>query len=498
MATVIVIGAGVGGLATAARLAAAGHDVTVCEAGPAVGGKLATLERHTDVGTFRFDLGPTLLTLPEVFHDLFRATGDPLESVLALHRLDPIARYRFADGTQVDTTSDLDRQQALFDDALGPGTGAAWLRLVERGAAIWRAVEQPVFGTELSSRTALSLAARLRRVEDLRAVAPGRTLHGLANRLFTDPRQRLMLERYATYEGSDPRKAPAALAVVPYLEHVHGGWYVDGGLHRIAVALADRIVERGGQLRLGSTVCRVEVAGGRVVAVHLADGARLPADVVVSNTDAHELYGSLLADGRRRRVPPADSLSGFVLLLGLRGSTPGIAHHTVTYGGAPYGDEFDAVFGDPGRPVDDPVLYLNVPTDPSAAPDGHEAMYVLANAPRQASSAGRGCFDWTASGVADSYADRLLDLLAARGVDVRDRVLFREVRTPADLERDTRSPGGAIYGRVQHGALSTLRRPANRSRTKGLFLVGGSTHPGGGLPLVAMSAQLVARSIGAP
>jgi phytoene dehydrogenase-like protein len=195
-------------------------------------------------------------------------------------------------------------------------------------------------------------------------------------------------------------------------------------------------------------------------------------------------------------VLPADSLSGFVLLLGLRGRTPGIAHHTVTYGSAPYDDEFDAVFGDPGRPVDDPVLYLNVPTDRTAAPDGHEAMYVLANAPRHATAPGRGTFDWTRPDAADDYADSVLDLLAARGIDVRDRLLFRELRTPADLETQTLSPGGAIYGRVQHGALSTLRRPANRSRTRGLFLVGGSTHPGGGLPLVAMSAQLVAGSIG--
>lgn len=511
MSRIVVIGAGIGGLAAAARLAATGHQVTVCEAAGRVGGKLGAFARQTPLGAFGFDTGPTLLTLPQVFTDLFAQTGDPLDRVLTLRRLDTIARYRFADGTEVDTMRDLGRQRDAFDAALGTGAGAAWQRVIDRGAAIWRAVEQPIFGTELSRRTAFRLAARLRHVEDLRAVAPGRSLRGLARTLLTDPRQRLMLERYATYEGSDPRRAPAALAVVPYLEHVHGAWYVEGGLHRIADALATRVTERNGRIRLGTAVHRVLVEGGRVAGVLTDDGERLPADVVVCNADAHLLYGTLLAEpepelksataGRpvRRHVPPADSLSGFVILLGLRGRTPGLAHHTVSYGRAPYDDEFDAVFGRrnrPARPVDDPVIYLNAPRDPAMAPDGHEAVYLLVNAPRDGRRGARGEYDWPAPGVATRYAERILDLLAERGMDLRPRVQFCEVRSPADLARDTCAPGGAIYGRVQHGPLATLQRPANRSRVGGLFLVGGSTHPGGGLPLVAMSGKIVAAAIG--
>ncbi|MGN6608155.1 MAG: phytoene desaturase family protein [Jatrophihabitans sp.] len=494
MARIVVIGAGVGGLTAAARLAASGHDVTVCEAAPTVGGKLASRSVTVEQGTFRFDLGPTLLTLPEVFHELFAATGDALE--LPLQRLDTIVRHRFADGAQVDTVSNAVAQRLVMDEAFGAGAGAAWQRLMDRGAAIWRAVEEPIFRTPLSPRLAFGLAARLRHLGDLRAVAPGRTLRSVARSLFLDERQQRMLERYATYEGSDPRRAPAALAVVPYLEAAHGAWYVPGGLHRIAGALADRVADRGGRLRLGTRVTAIETDGGRVSGVRLADGRRLPAEVVVANADASSVYGQLLTERHRldRAAPPADSLSGVVLLLGLRGRTPGLAHHTVLFGDRPYGDEFDAVFGRPGRPVADPVLYLNVPGD--AAPSGFEAMYVLVNAPRQGEPGGPGTFDWTAPGVAKRYADDLLELLAKRGVDVRDRVLFREVRTPADLARDTLAPGGAIYGRVQHGALSTLRRPANRSRTRGLFLVGGSTHPGGGLPLVALSGTVVADLVG--
>ncbi|WP_375497298.1 phytoene desaturase family protein [uncultured Jatrophihabitans sp.] len=493
MARVVVVGAGVGGLAAGIRLAGLGHQVTVCETAPVAGGKLGGFSRTTEAGTFTFDTGPTLLTLPHVFADLFTG-GTPFDELVGLHRLDPIARYRFADGVTVETTSDLTRQRQNFDNALGPGTGAAWQRVIDRGAAIWRAVEQPVFGVALSARTALGLGRRLARPADLRAVAPGRTLRGLGRTLLTDPRQRMMLDRYATYEGSDPRRAPAALAVVPYLEHKYGAWYVDGGLHRLAGALTARLVELGGALRLATAVERIGVEGGRVAYVDLAGGERLPADVVVSDADARVLYGRLNTS-RRRPTPPADSLSGVVLLLGVRGAHPRMAHHTVLYGTAPYDDEFDAVFGRLGapRPVEDPVLYVNAPDDPSVAPAGHRSVYVLVNAPRH----GPDAVDWTSPELTERYAQQLLQQLADRGVDLRPDLVSCDVRTPADLERLTGAPGGAIYGQVQHGALATLRRPHNRSLTRGLFLVGGSTHPGGGLPLVALSAAVVAGAIGA-
>jgi phytoene desaturase len=495
MARVVVVGAGVGGLSAAARLAAGGHDVTVCEAAGRVGGKLASVTTHTAAGTFRFDVGPTLLTLPQVFEALFAATGDPLADVLELRPLDPILRYRFADGSEVDTVSDVSRQVQLFDDALGAGTGAAWRGLLDRGAAMWRAVEDPVFGAALTPRTALTVAAQLRSAGDLRALASGRSLRRLARATLADPRQRLMLERYATYEGSDPRRAPAVLAVVPYVEQAFGGWSVSGGLHRLSDALADRVAQRGGRIRLGTRVDRIETAGSRVDRVVLADGGSLPADVVVCNADATQLYGTLITPSPRR-VPPADSFSGFVLMLGLRDRTPGMARHTVLFGRDPYDAEFDAVFGRPGRLVDDPVLYVHAPDDRECAPVGHEAWYVLVNAARHGPDGERGTLDWDVPGRAETYADHVVALLAARGMDVRDRIAFRIIRTPADLERDTGAPGGSIYGRVLHGTLGTFRRPTNRTRIGGLYLVGGSTHPGGGLPLVAMSGKIVADLVG--
>jgi phytoene desaturase len=342
----------------------------------------------------------------------------------------------------------------------------------------------------------LDLARQLVRVRDLAVIAPWQTLRGLGAGYLHDPRLRMFLDRYATYTGSDPRRAPAALATVPYVEQAFGAWYVRGGLRVLGEAIAVRAAERGAVVLTGADVVGVATTASRVSGVVLASGERLHADVVVANADARHLYGDLVGDRRaepvRRRLRRATpSLSGFVMLLGVEGRTSGLAHHSVMFP-ADYDAEFDALFGDDPRPVEDPTLYLSVPPDPAVAPAGHEAWFLLVNAPRQ----GQGDVDWTARGVAESYADHLLGRLAAGGLDVRERVRYRAVITPADLATRTRAEGGAIYGTSSNGRRAAFLRPANRSPVPGLFLVGGSAHPGGGLPLVALSAGIVADLIG--
>ena len=489
MSRIVVIGAGVGGLAAAARLGRLGHEVTVVEAQPVVGGKLGTYERDG----FRFDTGPSLLTMPQVLRDLFEDTGGWPDS-LALSRLAPTARYRFADGTSVESGDDLDDFCQRLDSAFGPGNGADWRRLMTRAARIWDATREPFLESPLDGmRTLASLV--LRQPRDLRTIAPGRSLRGLGRRYLRDARLRMLLDRYATYTGSDPRKAPAALAVVPYVEQRFGGWYVEGGLRRIADALHVRALECGATLVLGTRVTRIETEAGSACGVRLADGGRLPADVVVANTDATTVYGELVDVPRaaRRLARATPSLSGFVLLLALRGRTDRLAHHTVLFP-ADYDAEFDAVFGRTAEPVADPTLYLTRPDDPTAHPDGDESLSVLVNAPRHGS--GPGAINWRAPGLASSYANHLVDLLDAQGLDVRNRILWSEAITPADLEERTGAVGGAIYGTSSNGAAAAFLRPANRSPIPGLFLVGGSSHPGGGLPLVALSARIVAGLIG--
>ena len=496
MARVVVIGAGVGGLAAAARLAALGHRVELHERSATHGGKLGEYRRDG----FTFDTGPSLLTLPQVFTDLFAATGGPAD--LEIEPVDPVCGYTFADGTRLDLPHDPAAVPAALDAALGPGTGAAWQALHDRSARVWDLVGEPVLRRPLRARDLARFSARL---GDLRLVAPWRTLRGLGEAMLPDPRLRMWLDRYATYSGSDPRRTPSVLSVTPYVEQRFGAWWVRGGLRRLADALLDRCRTLGVTVHLGSEVAEVTTDGRGVTGVRLADGGAVPADVVVSDADATALYGRLLrpsavvprlaATAARAALGRASaSVSGFVLLLALEGPPGGTGAgpaHRVFFP-PDYDAEFDALFRRP-EPVPDPTVYVHAPGDAALAPPGCEGWFVLVNAPPHDPARG---VDWDAPGLREQYADRVLEVLARRGADVRDRIRWREVRTPADLERATASPGGAIYGTASHGARAALLRPANRSPVRGLYLVGGSAHPGGGLPIVVLSAAIVADLVG--
>jgi phytoene desaturase len=456
------------------RLAANGHTVTVFEQAAQVGGKLGRLVVPTDAGEFRFDTGPSLVTLPHVFADVLPD--------LDLVELDPIVRHHFPDGATLDSCRDPDEFARRIGELAGQDAADDWRRLWRRAARVWDTSWRNILTRPLTSPLAVGrLAWRLR---DLAAVAPGRTLRGLGRSTLRDPRLRMLLDRYATYAGADPRRAPAALVAIPYAELHHGGWYVPGGLARIADALLAAAGSRGVAVHVDTAVSRIDTEGGRACGVTLSDGTRVAADVVVANADAEHVYRDLLPTPRRLSKLGDRSLAGFVVLLGLRGATPG-AHHTVHFP-RDYDAEFDAVFG--GRIAADPTVFVTSPADDAVRPPGHEAWFVLVNAAPQST------VDWTVPGRADAYADRILDLLAERGADVRDRVLFRAVRTPADLRDLAGAPGGTIYGTASHG-LTGLLRPPNRGPVRGLFLVGGSVHPGGGLPMVLLSSALVAAQI---
>lgn len=484
----LVIGAGVGGLAAAIRLRAAGHDVTVLERRTVVGGKLATLRRDG----FTFDLGPSLVTLPQVFDDVFRAAGTSLDDEVELVRLDPQFRYHWRDGSSLTVHDDADDTAAAFDE-FEAGAGGQWQRFDARGRRIWDVAERTFFAGPMSNPFAL--LKRMRSPRDLTSIDPLRTLHGAAAATFDDDRLVQWAGRYATYSGSSPYESPATLACIPHVEARYGCWYPMGGLDALRRALERVALDSGVEIRTGADVARITLAeppdtmsgsrnGGRVRGVELADGTSLDADHVVANVDAEHLYADLLRDDAAlKKVRRADrSTSGFVLCLGVRGDTPGIGHHNVWFSES-YAAEYNDL--DAGRPASDPTIYACVSsvTDPTQAPEGCENWFVLVNAPAGAE------IDEA------SYGKLVLDRLAANGVDLRRRIEFVHAMTPAIIADRYRSPGGAIYGTSSNGRRAAFARPGNRGARDGLYLVGGSSHPGGGLPLVATSARIVAEMI---
>ena len=492
MARVVVVGAGVAGLASAVRLADLGHDVTVLEQASTVGGALGTYARDG----YRFDTGEPTLTLPAVFRDLFRLTGRPLERELELVPVEPSRRFRFADGLEVDLAN-ASRAGTIagLDAALGADAGRQWAALLRHGEQIWRAVRGSVLDRPLTVRNAAAFAARVAR---LRSIGAGRSLRTWTERVLPDPRLRALVETQVTWTGSDPRHAPAVLAVLPYLEHTFGTWYVAGGMHRLAEALAERATGRGAVVRTACPVGQVLVTDGSVSGVRLADGETVSAEVVVAATHPEHLYGELIdvpaRSERRRLAHTAPPPSIFTLLLALRDRTPNLAHHTVL---VPEDREAELDWLRAARPGSSPqpTLHVSVPDDASTRPAHGEGWTVHARVPRHGRNT-PGAIDWAVDGFAASYADRLLDVLAQCGHDVRERVLWRVIRTPADRERETRVPGGAVGGLMLTGLRSTWRRPGNRSSIRGLYLAGAATHPGPGMPFVGRSATITADLIG--
>ncbi|MEX2658211.1 MAG: phytoene desaturase family protein, partial [Acidimicrobiales bacterium] len=476
----------------AIRLGVAGHDVTLLERNPELGGKLAA----RSVDGFTFDTGPSLLTLPHVFDELLALTGTSLAEAVDLVRLDPICRYSWpggAPGGAATFDHRADRGAAVAAVEAGfPGAGEAFDAWLAHARTIWEVAERSFFAGPLESPVAL--LQRMQRPGDLLAIDPLRTLSSRARRVFDDPRLVQWAGRYATYSGSSPERTPATLACIPWIEQAFGAWYVRGGLAVLAGALEKAMATAGVEVRTGADVEAIRADATSVRGLRLAGGEVLDADVVVANVDAIHLYGDLLPDPRmlRRTLRATLSSSGFALLLGVEGGDAGArspAHHEISFA-ADGPSEFRQIFSE-GRAPTDPTIYLcnTSVTDPGAAPPGCEAWFVLVNVPPA------GTVDWDRE--ADRYRDQLLDLLATRGFDVAGRTRVCEVVTPLDIASRTRSWQGSIYGTSSNGRRAAFLRPSNRGPKQGLYLAGGSAHPGGGLPLVAMSGRIVADMVAA-
>lgn len=487
----IVVGAGAGGLAAAIHLALAGIAVTVVEAAEAPGGKL----REVVVGGRGIDAGPTVFTMRWVFDELFGAAGTSLDREITVTPLDVLARHAWDDSPRLDLYADNARSADAIGDFAGAAEAQRFRDFCDRAARIYKTLEGPFLRAQ-RCRSPFDLTRRLglARLPELAAISPFATMWSGLGRHFHDPRLRQLFGRYATYCGSSPFLAPATLMLVAHVEQ-QGVWLIEGGMQRLAEALVRTAERLGVTVRLGTPVAEVLVERGRAAGVVLATGERLDADTVVINADVAALADGRLGIAVRGAVPgvppKARSLSAVTWCVMAEPEGFPLHHHTVFF--APdYRAEFDRLMRDRRLPADPTVYVCAQDRLGDIAADGPgnqpEPLLVLVNAPP--------------SGDTTPPSDAALEIarhaaferLRRCGLELRmsgDAV----VTSPADFHRRFPGTGGALYGRASHGWMASFQRPGSRTRIPGLYLAGGSTHPGPGVPMAALSGRLAAAAV---
>lgn len=516
-ARVVVIGGGLGGLAAAVVAAARGHRVTLLDKNPWLGGKAAVLNLPAPGGTrggargeasgaeggntrgFRFDMGPTILTMPRVLRRILAEAGRDPAAEVPLLRLDPQWRCFFEDGSRIDLMQDVGAMARAME-GFAPGNGAGYRRFQDVARELHGISEKFFFWKPVEGiADTLDFRANLRpdTLREVLALRMGQTVARVIRGHVPDARLAQMLDHYCQYVGSSPYLAPAVLCGIGDMQAAEGIWYPRGGTRAVAEGLARVAGELGVDLRPGCEVTGLEIenaAGGRTVRAVIAGAERIPADAVISNMDAIRTYAELVGGAparryHRRKHEPA--CSGVVLYLGLDRRYEHLAHHDFVFS-RDAEEEFDAIYRK-GIPAPDPTAYLAAPaaTDPTVAPEGGEALYVLVHTPYL-----RPGQDW--SRMLPAYRQVILDKLkrTAGLEDIERRIVVERHLTPQDIHERYKVLDGAIYGLASHGRWTGAFKPGNRARgVKGLYLAGGAAHPGPGMPMVMMSGWIAADAL---
>jgi 1-hydroxycarotenoid 3,4-desaturase len=486
---VAVIGAGVGGLVTALELASRGLAVTVLERAAAPGGKL----REVLAGGAPIDAGPTVFTMRWVFEEIFAAADASLDDHLTLRPASILARHAWNATDRLDLFADTQRSAEAIGALAGPAEARGFLAFCERSRRIYNTLERPFIRGGLPTPLTLVRGAGLRGLGDLWRIAPFETLWRALGEHFADPRLQQLFGRYATYSGSSPFLAPATLMLIAHVER-DGVWLVDGGMHRLAVALAGLAAARGAAFRYGAEVAEVLTQGGRACGVRLADGERIAADAVVVNADAAAVAGGLFGAAASRAVAPVPagerSLSALTWAMLAAADGFPLVRHNVFFSGD-YPGEFRDLFTRKTLPAT-PTVYVCAQDrgDAGAAgPLAPQRLLCLVNAPPTGDGG-----QFSAREIEQCEA-RMLSRLAQCGLTVSREPANTVLTTPADFHRLFPATGGALYGQAVHGSMASFRRPGARSKLPMLFLAGGSTHPGAGVPMAALSGRLAASSV---
>ena len=487
---VVVVGAGIGGLVSALLLASRGLQVTLVEASDAPGGKL----HQQQVDGQAIDGGPTVFTMRWVFDQILQEAGSSVAELLRLTPLSVLARHAWRGNEQ---RLDLFADRARSTDAIGAFAGAAEARrfqgFCDQAQRVYDTLEGPYIRSERP--TLLSMMGDLgpRGLGVLAGLGPFASMWRALARHFHDPRLQQLFGRYATYCGASPWQAPATLMLVAQVEQ-DGVWAIEGGMHALARAVAGLAERRGVRLLYGRRVAQILVQGGHARGVRLADGSTLEADSVVFNGDAQALATGLLGDATRpavpRTAPARRSLSALTWAAHVRTQGFPLLRHNVFFDDD-YRSEFDDIFRHRRLPQRGTVYVCaqDRTDDDGTVPAGRERLLALVNAPADGD---RRPFD---AAEIDPCEQRSLALLRDCGLTLEWTPQQVLRTTPADWHRRFPATGGALYGPATHGWMSSFQRPSSTTALPGLYLAGGSVHPGPGVPMAAMSGRLAAATL---
>jgi len=484
---VVVVGAGLAGLSAALRLTGAGREVTVLEREDVPGGRNGLLELEGPTGTYRFDTGPTVLTMPDLIADALGCVGEEVGDWLDLVPVDPLYRAYYPDGEHLDVLPTVDAMADEVGRVCGAAEAAGYRRYVAFVSELYRHEMRDFIDRNIDSPFDLvrPSLARLVALGGFRRLAPK------VGQFLKDPRTSRLLSFQSMYAGLSPYDALAIYAVIAYMDSVAGVYFPRGGMHALPRALAGAADKHGVQFRYGTTVERIEVVGGRAVAAICCDGTRVPGDVFVLNPDLPVAYRELLPPGSiPRRVARQDySPSCFLMLAGSTASYSKLAHHTIHFGNA-WRSTFAELI-DRGQLMSDPSVLVTNPTrsDPGLAPAGREEYYVLFPTPN--TSAG---IDWDVVGL--RYRDECVARLEGLGYrGFGDAIEVEAVTTPEDWRRrgmEQGAPFAAAHSFFQTGPF----RAANLAPSvEGVVFAGSGTQPGVGVPMVLISGRLAAERI---
>jgi phytoene desaturase len=478
----IVIGAGVAGLASAIRLAVRGMEVTVYEKNSYPGGKLSQFQ----IGDYHFDAGPSLFTQPQHIEELFSLAGEPIEDYFSYRKMPVSCHYFYEDGTMVSAFADRGRFDRELVEKLGEAPGALG-KYLNRSERIYRDIGSVFLHHSLHKTATLFKANILRALKATRWPYLFRTMHQLNSRYFRNAKTVQLFNRYATYNGSNPYQAPGMLSLIPHLEHNEGSFYPKGGMISITNALYRLALKKGVHFYFNTPVQRIIHTEGKVSGVVVNDENRL-ADMVVSNMDVYFTYQHLLNDSSKARqvLQQERSSSALIFYWGIRKGFPQLDLHNIFFT-LDYQAEFDHLFR-LKKMYGDPTVYINITSkcEPGVqAPEGCENWFVMVNAPANIGQ------DW--ENYRALYRDAIIKKLSRLlHTDISSLIEAEEVLDPVLIESRTASYMGSLYGTSSNSKMAAfLRHPNFNNAIKGLYFVGGSVHPGGGIPLCLLSAKIM-------